>query len=401
MDSSSSSFTPFAQLYSDAKRVETKGATCDCYTVRRHGKLLFVKRLKPRLAADPRYVAAMQKEFEVGYNLDHPNIARYEAHGNDYVVLDYVDGRTLREAIDSDPKYFAIRKNLDKLVGQLLSAVGYLHSRGVLHLDLKPDNIMLTSVANDVKVLDLGFCYTDTYADTMGRTDKYAAPEQTDGSGRVDVRTDIYALGRLLQQLPRLPRIYNNVAKRCTQADKERRFQSVGEMEKYIRSRRSRRLWPVLLVVGLVAVAALVAAAIVSKPREANVETVVHDTVYISAPATVTPQVSNQASPMAEPAPKPTAADTLQRFRAELSTAIQKVYKRTLATYTDSSFDCSFTEAFNAKKQELKTHSHEIAQRLAKKYPTVDKDRVEQMWYTEVNGILGSVGMAMVRNDGK
>lgn len=401
MDGSSSSFTPFAQLYSDAKRVETKGATCDCYTVRRYGKLLFVKRLKPQLAADPRYVAAMQKEFEVGYSLDHPNIVRYEAHGNGYVVLDYVDGRTLREAIDNEPEYFAIRKNQDKLVGQLLSAVGYLHSRGVVHLDLKPDNIMLTTVANDVKVLDLGFCYTDTYADTMGRTDKYAAPEQTDGSGRVDVRTDIFALGRMLQQLPRLPRIYNNVAERCTQADKERRFQSIDEIEKYILSHRTRRRWPVLLGVGLVAVATLLAAAFISKPRKTSTETVVHDTVYISAPSTDTTQVPRPASTVVKPSFKPSATDTLQLFSTELSSAVQKVYKRTLATYTDSSYNCSTTEAFKAKSNELKTLSREAALRIAKKYPTIGKARVEQMWYTEVNGILGSVGQAMARNDGK
>ncbi len=248
---SSSSFTPFASLYSDAKEVETKGSTCDCYVVRRYGKLLFLKRLKPQFAADPRYVAAINKEFEVGYNLDHPNIVRYEAHGNDYVVLDYVDGRTLREAIDHEPQYFATRKNMDKLIGQLLSAVGYLHNRGVVHLDLKPDNIMLTAVANDVKVLDLGFCYTDAYNDTMGRTDKYAAPEQTDGSGQVDVRTDIFALGRMLQQLPRLPHIYNNVARRCTRADKAERFQAVDDILAYLHRHkmRKRRLLASALVV--------------------------------------------------------------------------------------------------------------------------------------------------------
>lgn len=412
MENSSSSFTPFAKLYPDAKRIETGGSTCDSYVVRRYGKLHFVKRLKPALAKDPRYIAALQKEFEVGYNLEHSNIVRYESVGNDYIVIDYVDGRTLREVIDNEPDYFKDRKNLDKFVSQMLSAVAYMHGHGVVHLDLKPDNIMLTNVANDVKVLDLGFCYTDSYNDTMGRTDKYAAPEQTDGSGNVDVRTDIFAIGRILQQIPHLPHIYNKVAERCTHTDKVERFQSVGDVTKYIRLQHAGKRRRIVFSIVLISVLLITASVWLFVPHNVVSTTPVHDTVYIAQP------IANNSNSKADTvlskstvevaSNKPTsqktvltAADSLQRFRNELSIAVQKVYKNTLYTYRDSSYESHTSEEFVRRANELKNLSHNVALRLSKKYPTISSEQTEQMWYNEVNGILGSVGQAMLRNNGR
>lgn len=415
MENSSSSFTPFAKLYPDAKTIETKGSTCDSYVVRRYGKQLFVKKLKRDLASDPRYIAALHKEFEVGYNLEHSNIVRYESVGNDYIVLDYVDGRTLREMIDSEPDYFKSRKNLDKLVSQLLSAVSYMHDHGIIHLDLKPDNIMLTNIANDVKVLDLGYCYTDSFNDTMGRTDKYSAPEQTDGSGNVDVRTDIFAIGRILQQMPLLPHLYNKVAEKCTKADKESRFQSIDELSRYIQSQYAKKRRAKLSSVLLVIFIAVSATVYLCMPQGTGKTVVAHDTVYVSQPSrgnveskadsmklkTTSTNASNSNSTSTRPMAVLTTTDSLLRFRNELSAAVQKVYKTTLFTYKDSSYDSHTSDGFLRKSDELKNLSHKAAIRLAGKYPSVSKDQVEQMWYNEVNGILGSVGQAMLRNDGR
>lgn len=152
---SSSSFSPFADIYPDAKKIETVGSTCDSYVVRRYGKLHFVKKLKSDLSADPRYVAAIQKEFNVGYNLDHPNIVRYEQVGNDYIVLDYVDGRTLKEIIKEDSGYFSNRRKLDKFVHQLLSAIGYMHQHGD-HRFLAVCPFSGSSVANAIDIC--GIC---------------------------------------------------------------------------------------------------------------------------------------------------------------------------------------------------------------------------------------------------
>lgn len=202
----SSEFSDIQQTFPDAELLPVGGSTCDCYRVKLYGKLHFMKRLKPEFRTDPRYVSALQKEFETGYRLDHPHLVRYVSKGDDYLMTEYVDGLTLGAFVEENPAYFKSVQNANHFLSQLLEVVGYLHQHQIVHLDLKPSNILITRIGHDVKLADLGYCYTDTYTDTMGRTDKYAAPEQIHGE-QVDARTDIYAIGKLMESLP-LPPIY-------------------------------------------------------------------------------------------------------------------------------------------------------------------------------------------------
>lgn len=212
-----SEFSNNQPSFSDAELLPVSGSTCDCYRVKLYGKLHFMKRLKPELMTDPRYVLALQKEFETGYRLDHPHLVRYLSKGDDYLLTEYVDGETLKQFVISHPDYFKSRKNANRFLSQLLEVVGYLHQHQIVHLDLKPDNILITRIGYDVKLTDLGFCYSDIFADTTGRTDSFAAPEQMEGR-TIDERADIYAIGRILETLP-LPYIYNKVKNSCLQED--------------------------------------------------------------------------------------------------------------------------------------------------------------------------------------
>lgn len=254
MMDSTSSFSEVQQTFPDAELLQVGGTTCECYRVKRYGKLHFLKRLKPLLRTHPQYVAALQKEFETGYSLDHPHLVRYTAKTDDGILMDYVDGETLNQFVEHHPDYFTHRKNADRFLQQLLSVVGYLHSHQIVHLDLKPDNILISRIDHDVKLIDLGYCYADCYTDTTGRTDKYAAPEQIDGSAKVDARTDIYAIGRILQTLP-CARYYNKVIKRCTERKMFLRYASVDELQQAV----SHRHWPWWWVVALVVALAIVA----------------------------------------------------------------------------------------------------------------------------------------------
>ena len=225
----SSEFSDIQQTFPDAELLPVGGSTCDCYRVKLYGKLHFMKRLKPELRTDPRYVSALQKEFETGYRLDHPHLVRYVSKGDDYLMTEYVDGLTLGAFIEENPAYFKSVQNANRFLTQLLEVVGYLHQHQIVHLDLKPSNILITRIGHDVKLADLGYCYTDTYTDTMGRTDKYAAPEQIHGE-QVDARTDIYAIGKLMESLPCHP-INNKVIARCTAPSPSDRYQTIEELQ--------------------------------------------------------------------------------------------------------------------------------------------------------------------------
>ena len=174
----SSQFSDSQPKYDAIERMDSRGATCDTFRVKLYGKLHFLKRLKAEYAGDIRYQEALRKEFETGYRLEHPNLVRYLSLDHDGILMEYVDGETLSHRLAANPDYFNNRKHTDKFVRQLLDALGYLHSHQVLHLDLKPDNILFTRINDDVKLIDLGCCYTDSFPDTQGYTSEFAAPEQ-------------------------------------------------------------------------------------------------------------------------------------------------------------------------------------------------------------------------------
>ncbi|MDH6307394.1 serine/threonine protein kinase [Dysgonomonas sp. PFB1-18] len=231
-------------VFTDIEPIRSNGATSDTYKVLIHGKWHFLKRPKKNYADNPLYLSAFQKEFEIGYTLDHPNIVRYISKSEDqdslYILTDYVDGFTLTDFIKLNPNYFSDKNNADKLIKQLLSALGYLHERQILHLDLKPDNILITSVNHDVKIVDFGFSYTDCYQSlSIGKTELYAAPEQLNRES-LDQRTDIYGFGKVIEYVLRKTsdtKIYSphkEFINRCLSKNKEDRFKSVSEIQSYL-----------------------------------------------------------------------------------------------------------------------------------------------------------------------
>ena len=144
----SSQFSDNQSRFDAIEQMESQGGTCDTFRVKLYGKLHFLKRLKAEYAGDIRYQEAFRKEFETGYRLEHPNLVRYLSLDKDGILMEYVDGETLSQRLTKNPDYFKQRKNSDKLIRQLLSALQYLHNHQVLHLDLKPDNILLTRLPN-------------------------------------------------------------------------------------------------------------------------------------------------------------------------------------------------------------------------------------------------------------
>ena len=151
------------------------------FKVRRYGALHFVKRPTPPYRHDFVTTEALKKEFHIGYNLSHPSIVKYIGMENGAVFEEYVDGLSLREMIDRKDKRLQSPEFIARICRQLLEAVAYLHSCGVIHNDIKPENVMASRIDNHVKVVDLGCAYTSMWDSTQSYTPAYKAPEQGGG----------------------------------------------------------------------------------------------------------------------------------------------------------------------------------------------------------------------------
>lgn len=204
----------------------------ECFRQRLYGRLHFVKRLRPEYAADPLCREALHKEFLVGYGLEHPAIVKYLRYDNGTIYQEYIDGETLRDLIDGHDPRLASPAFVREVSRQLFEALAYLHSNGILHLDIKPENIMLTRVGQTVKIIDLGACLTAMYDTTPGFTPAYRAPEAVTGKPSV-AATDIFQAGLVIRELlqagGRMPRRWRRFISRATASDPALRFTNADE----------------------------------------------------------------------------------------------------------------------------------------------------------------------------
>jgi serine/threonine protein kinase len=213
------------------------GGTADCYKLIQDNRIYCVKRPKPQFCDSEAYMSLFQKEFELGAHLDHPNIVRYYDYSTDekgpYIRMEYVDGDNLEEFAAQHPDYFEDKKNRKRFVEELLSALEYLHGKKMLHLDLKPRNILITRKYHEVKLIDLGFGWSESFLYDLGYTRDYCAPEQlASKTDQFSTATDVYALGKILQHFGLAK---NHVIQRCLKEVPLERFQSVAELRRAIK----------------------------------------------------------------------------------------------------------------------------------------------------------------------
>lgn len=161
----------------------------------------------PEAEADPLLFDRFRREEEIGKKLDHPSVMK--VYGDEdkhriYMVLEWVDGRLLRQIL-IEQKKLPVERAV-RLTLSTLDALEYIHSHGVVHRDLKPENIMVDP-EDHIKLIDFGIAGASgtrrlTFAkltQAMGTPD-YISPEQVK-SKRGDARSDIYAMGVMLYEM--------------------------------------------------------------------------------------------------------------------------------------------------------------------------------------------------------
>jgi serine/threonine-protein kinase len=178
----------------------------------RLGRTVAVKTLRADLARDPTFQARFRREAQSAASLNHPAIVAVYDTGEDYIdgvsipyiVMEYVEGSTLRELLHSGRKLLPERA-MEMTIG-ILQGLEYAHRTGLVHRDIKPANVMLTR-NGQVKVMDFGIAramgdagMTMTQTSAVIGTAQYLSPEQAKGE-QVDARSDLYSTGCLLYEL--------------------------------------------------------------------------------------------------------------------------------------------------------------------------------------------------------
>jgi serine/threonine protein kinase/Tfp pilus assembly protein PilF len=170
-----------------------------------------VKVLDPALTGDPKMVSSFLAEARNTAALRHPSIIRVNdvdqtEEGWAYLVMEWLDGRTLYDELKEQGSLSVERAS--RLLDQICGAVEYAHSKGVIHRDLKPGNIMLVADEHEeetIRILDFGIAKVldSTFGTNtqVAGTYYYTSPEQLTKGAPIDRRADIYSLGIILYQL--------------------------------------------------------------------------------------------------------------------------------------------------------------------------------------------------------
>ena len=168
-----------------------------------------LKVLFPELSADPAFVERFRREAQAAANLNHPNIVSVYDWGEDentyFIVMEYVEGPTLRDLLRREGRLHPER--VADIGADIAAALSFAHRNGVIHRDVKPGNVLITSTGQ-VKVTDFGIARAarDTAGENLTQTGTvmgtatYFSPEQAQGKA-IDPRSDVYSLGVVLYEL--------------------------------------------------------------------------------------------------------------------------------------------------------------------------------------------------------
>ena len=250
----------FSNEYTDLRLLHTsRYGNSRVFTANFHGKKVIVKTLKKEFVDDPACIASLKQEFETTSMLDNKYIRKVmdfvhvEGLG-DSIIFEYVEGKTLAEHVRVGT---LTEKQVKSILAEVCDGLYYMHRNGVIHCNLSPENVMVTSNDCRAKIIDIGVPETRQDADRelLIKEMEFVAPEIIKGED-IDSRADIYSLGKIMEFIGErnISKQFHAAATHCTQFSKEQRFETIGDVRSAITKGHS-----FVKVIILVVVAAILA----------------------------------------------------------------------------------------------------------------------------------------------
>lgn len=218
----------------------------DVYTAKKHGRWVMLKALKAQHRDDPHFRHMLEKEFEVRYNLAHPNIIMIndleEIPGlGKCIITDDVFGTSLRKLIDEGS---VTTVHIDKLATQLVEAIDYIQRNHLIHFPIRPETIIFTDNIENLKLIDVGY-------------------DQRESITPADAAQDLQSFGQVMTEA--LDACHDNpnphlrhVAQRALASPSKHGFQSVHGLRMALQGRSHERLY-IAIIIFLAAMVAILA----------------------------------------------------------------------------------------------------------------------------------------------
>lgn len=234
------------------------------FTATKYGKRYILKCLKSDYLYTPLYQQALTKEFEIGLQLEHPNICRtlgleHLPKLGDTIMIEYIDGCPLSDLIAQG---MLTAELAQKITRQLMEALAYMHSKQIIHRDLKPANIMITHVGKNAKIIDFGLSDSDAFhiLKLPAGTSGYIAPEQLLPGATSNPSADIYSLGKVLADMGNATNNHKlkHIATICMASDTHIRPNSIENLRKSLTAIHSHKRTLIILSLLVAALSILI-----------------------------------------------------------------------------------------------------------------------------------------------
>ena len=218
----------------------SKNGYSELYKAKRYGKWYVLKRLTDKEKDNPRYQSLLEKEFDIAIHLSHQNVVQTVSFEEIpqlglCIVQEFIDGMTWNDFFS---KNNISKKETFRILGELCDALTYIHNKQIVHRDIKPNNILITRDGHHVKLIDFGLADKDDFdilKEPAGTT-AFASPEQQKRN-KIDNRSDIYALGKIIQDISYQSFKIKRITKKCLEENPEKRFSSALEVKKKLNSK--------------------------------------------------------------------------------------------------------------------------------------------------------------------